>query len=320
MSRTSLRRAIPRALAIAAALTAAIAFVPSAALAAADDQGRGTGPTVKASEPTLVARATLSADHLEEGPASGALASAANGRQGPWAGRSSPVSRPRSTTATVRSGHNPTTGSVRRATRPASCSATTSCAPRGRPPRRRRLDRRRAVHLATTTAITCSTSGSSTTGHPIACSPVRTSTSSRSCARRTAPSGSARSSDRSCCTSTPRAPCSRSRSRSRRASRPQNPYLTSRRNATGARQPRVRGARRLDERALPLPDHRGFLRRRVRPAPPRDPRVRHEGRRLYRPHLELRADQEANVIGDAFTVKNECCCSSSATTSRATSR
>ena len=79
---------MPRALAIAAAVTAAIAFVPSPALAAPADQGQGSGaPTVKTFEPTLVARATLSADHLEEGPASGALASAANGRQGPWDGQ-----------------------------------------------------------------------------------------------------------------------------------------------------------------------------------------------------------------------------------------
>lgn len=37
--------------------------------------------------PTLVARATLSADHLEDGPPSGAQATAANGRTGPFAGQ-----------------------------------------------------------------------------------------------------------------------------------------------------------------------------------------------------------------------------------------
>lgn len=37
--------------------------------------------------PTLVARATLSADHLEAGPPSGAKATAANGRTGPFAGQ-----------------------------------------------------------------------------------------------------------------------------------------------------------------------------------------------------------------------------------------
>jgi glycerophosphoryl diester phosphodiesterase len=37
--------------------------------------------------PTLVARATLSADHLEEGPPSGAQATPANGRTGPFAGQ-----------------------------------------------------------------------------------------------------------------------------------------------------------------------------------------------------------------------------------------
>jgi len=48
--------------------------------------GKGAGRTW-ATVPTLVARATLSADHLEEGPPSGALATPANGRQGPFDGQ-----------------------------------------------------------------------------------------------------------------------------------------------------------------------------------------------------------------------------------------
>ena len=41
----------------------------------------------KVKTPTLLARATLSADHLEPGPPSGALATPANGRTGPFAGQ-----------------------------------------------------------------------------------------------------------------------------------------------------------------------------------------------------------------------------------------
>ena len=41
----------------------------------------------KVTTPTLIARATISADHLEPGPPSGALATPANGRTGPFAGQ-----------------------------------------------------------------------------------------------------------------------------------------------------------------------------------------------------------------------------------------
>ena len=82
------------------------------------------------------------------------------------------------------------------------------------------------------------------------------------------------------------APCSRSRSRSP-AQVAAEPLPAAGRDAARAREPRIRGARRLEERPLPLPDHRGLLRRRDRPAPPRDPRVRHEVGRVHRPHLEL---------------------------------
>jgi glycerophosphoryl diester phosphodiesterase len=50
----------------------------------------GRGPEI---EPTLVQRATLSADHIAPGPPSGALASPANGRTGPLAGQVIPGSR-----------------------------------------------------------------------------------------------------------------------------------------------------------------------------------------------------------------------------------
>ncbi|MDQ0892487.1 esterase-like activity of phytase family protein [Agromyces ramosus] len=79
-------RAQTRFLALAAAAAAAaVILIPSPASAAGD--GEHQGPSAKIVEPTLVARATLSADHLEAGPASGALASAANGRTGPFPGQ-----------------------------------------------------------------------------------------------------------------------------------------------------------------------------------------------------------------------------------------
>ncbi|MGW4928528.1 esterase-like activity of phytase family protein [Agromyces sp. NPDC004153] len=88
MSRTSTRRALPRLLALSAAAALAAVIIPSPAIAA-PGQGdeHSSSPYVQAHEPTLVARATLSADHLEPGPASGALASPGNGRVGPWPGQ-----------------------------------------------------------------------------------------------------------------------------------------------------------------------------------------------------------------------------------------
>ena len=79
-------RARTRILALAAAAaTAAVILIPSPANAAGN--GEPQNPTAKTVEPTLVGRATLSADHIEAGPASGALASAANGRIGPFPGQ-----------------------------------------------------------------------------------------------------------------------------------------------------------------------------------------------------------------------------------------
>lgn len=87
MNRIPLRRAVPRAVALSiAAATVAAVLLPAPALAA-QDANPGNSATVKTVAPTLVARATLSADHLEPGPASGALASSANGRTGPWDGQ-----------------------------------------------------------------------------------------------------------------------------------------------------------------------------------------------------------------------------------------
>ncbi|GAA3531202.1 hypothetical protein AFL01nite_17680 [Aeromicrobium flavum] len=63
---------------------AATMVAASVTSARAAEASRNRGTTVV---PTLVARATLSADHLEEGPPSGAKATAANGRTGPFAGQ-----------------------------------------------------------------------------------------------------------------------------------------------------------------------------------------------------------------------------------------
>lgn len=91
-------RRMRRASHLAAAAVAAVLLLPTSAAAAADaaadlthgrhDAPRPGGPkpgTVV--QPTLVARATLPADHLTDGPPSGALATPANGRQGPFAGQ-----------------------------------------------------------------------------------------------------------------------------------------------------------------------------------------------------------------------------------------
>ncbi|MHC3000125.1 esterase-like activity of phytase family protein [Microbacterium sp. HJ5] len=87
MSRFPRSRALPRVVALTvAAVAAASVLTPAAALAAPDRAPSASG-IVKTVAPTLVARATLSADHLEEGPPSGALASSANGRTGPWDGQ-----------------------------------------------------------------------------------------------------------------------------------------------------------------------------------------------------------------------------------------
>src|SRR5688500_14240932 len=83
MSRIPTRRVLPRLLAAAAAPATAVARLPAPAASAqpvAAAPAASQSPYVQTHVPTLVARATLSADHLEPGPASGALASPANGR------------------------------------------------------------------------------------------------------------------------------------------------------------------------------------------------------------------------------------------------
>ena len=67
---------------LATALTVAL-LTPSPATAGEHPSPGGS----KITQPTLVARATLSADFLAPGPPSGALATPANGRQGPFAGQ-----------------------------------------------------------------------------------------------------------------------------------------------------------------------------------------------------------------------------------------
>jgi len=79
-------RRVHRAIAAATVAAGAATLLFAAPAQAAGNQ---TTPTSKnhAFQPTLVAWAELSADFLAEGPASGALASPGNGRQGPWDGQ-----------------------------------------------------------------------------------------------------------------------------------------------------------------------------------------------------------------------------------------
>ncbi|WP_203748785.1 esterase-like activity of phytase family protein [Cellulomonas chitinilytica] len=71
---------------LAAALTVAL-LAPAPALAGGRDDAPAGQGRHQVTVPTLVGRATLSADFLAPGPPSGALATAANGRQGPFAGQ-----------------------------------------------------------------------------------------------------------------------------------------------------------------------------------------------------------------------------------------
>ena len=76
---------------IAGAVAAALLFPATAAATDREGAGRdgreGSNGRGTITRPTLVARATLSADFLAPGPPSGAQASAANGRQGPFPGQ-----------------------------------------------------------------------------------------------------------------------------------------------------------------------------------------------------------------------------------------
>jgi len=83
----SLRRT-PRKLAmmVSAAILLSGMWVP-ATPATADPREPQSSPSRQVTTPRLVARATLSADYLAPGPASGSLATPANGRTGPFAGQ-----------------------------------------------------------------------------------------------------------------------------------------------------------------------------------------------------------------------------------------
>ncbi|MFC8798216.1 esterase-like activity of phytase family protein [Promicromonospora sp. NPDC057138] len=79
-----------RASRVAAVAAAASLLLPAAVAVAGPQHGPGPGPehdggTYLAA--TLAGRAALSADYLAEGPPSGAAATPANGRQGPWDGQ-----------------------------------------------------------------------------------------------------------------------------------------------------------------------------------------------------------------------------------------
>ncbi|WP_129787040.1 esterase-like activity of phytase family protein [Promicromonospora panici] len=84
---TPMRTRASRVVAVAAA---ASLLLPAAVAIAVPQHGPGSGPEHHGGThlaATLAGRATLSADYLAEGPPSGAAASPANGRQGPWDGQ-----------------------------------------------------------------------------------------------------------------------------------------------------------------------------------------------------------------------------------------
>ncbi|MEU4361998.1 esterase-like activity of phytase family protein [Promicromonospora sp. NPDC023987] len=84
---TPMRNRASRAVAAAAAATL---LLPAAVAVAGPQHGPGSGPEHRGGShlaATLAGRATLSADHLADGPPSGAAASPGNGRQGPWDGQ-----------------------------------------------------------------------------------------------------------------------------------------------------------------------------------------------------------------------------------------
>ena len=66
--------------------TSALTSMSGTALATGDRDGSGHG-NGRGQPPTVVARATLSADFIAPGPPSGALATPANGRTGPFKGQ-----------------------------------------------------------------------------------------------------------------------------------------------------------------------------------------------------------------------------------------
>lgn len=79
-----------RASRVVAVAAAASLLLPAAVAVAVPQHGSGSGPEHHGGThlaATLAGRATLSADHLAEGPPSGAAASPGNGRQGPWDGQ-----------------------------------------------------------------------------------------------------------------------------------------------------------------------------------------------------------------------------------------
>jgi glycerophosphoryl diester phosphodiesterase len=79
---------IPFSAGAATPATYATSDTPATLAAPAKDQVPGApGRTPWSVQPTLVARATLSADHIAPGPPSGAAVTAANGRQGPFPGQ-----------------------------------------------------------------------------------------------------------------------------------------------------------------------------------------------------------------------------------------
>ena len=81
------RAALGLGLALTATMLSTLPTAGAAAPAAAPAAPAAPGSTGRSVVPTLVARATLSADFIAPGPPSGALATPANGRTGPFPGQ-----------------------------------------------------------------------------------------------------------------------------------------------------------------------------------------------------------------------------------------
>ena len=160
-TRRPLRTAIAAVTALA--LTVLATLIPTQT-AAAQPGDRAVGPEIRqrVTAPRLVARATLSADYLAPGPPSGRMPRRPTAGPVRSPGRSFPASRPRSPTATARSGPCPTTGSAPRTTPRTSCCGSTwsSRAGQRRPAGRARS--RSGASSACATPTTRSTSRSST--------------------------------------------------------------------------------------------------------------------------------------------------------------
>ena len=286
-------------------VAAAIVAVVVASALAVPGSAAAEHRNARVVEPTLVQRATLSADFLAPGPPSGALATPANGRTGPFPGQVIP-----GFSGMIDNGDGtfwamPDNGFGAKGNSADFLLRLYHITPEWETGRRRcRRDRGRRVHLA----------ARSRPPDPV---PDRQRGDARAAAHRRRlrhrvgraargrhASGSARSSGRSCSTSTPPASCSPRRSSSPTASRRPT------RSCSPARSPRVRSSRGFE--AMARSQRRPACCTRSSRA--RSPTTRSRGAgsstsstpapSAYTGRTwQYETDTDDNVIGDAFTVR-----------------